>query len=450
MRCKRGMLTTAATFFALALSAGAAAPAAATPRGVPGPYTAAAGNCTSLPQAGGSARDIPWAQKWLAPERAWNFSNGAGITVAVIDSGVQANTEHLNGKVDVGWDFFKKVPGGNFDCVGHGTGVASIIAGQRREGFGFQGIAPGARILPIRVSEKQLDDEGIASGKTVSMAELAQAIDYAVAQKARVINMSFILGTDDPAVRNAVKNAIAKGVVVVAAAGNQHAQGKDSVTPDDAVYPAAYPDVIGVGAMDWTGARVKESQVGNYVDLMAPGSKVLCQAAGGGYQQADGTSFATPFVSGTAALMLAREPNLSPKEVSLRLFASASSTNGGAYSMSYGHGVVDPYRAVTERRVTGSPVAPKEMPAPVVDKAAQEREAREAETRQWAFSLAAGGGALAGVVLAGAAILPRGRRRRWFPGRTKPFYVRPEVEEASEAFFTPPAPPSPSGTERPR
>lgn len=449
MRRKRGMLTAAAILFAVAMSAGVAAPAVAAP---PQAAVPPAGACSSPPPAGGMARNIPWPQKWLAPERAWEFSTGAGITVAVIDSGVMAGTQHLpNSKVLSGWDFLRKAPGGNFDCVGHGTGVASIIAGQHQSGIGFQGIAPGARILPVRVSEKQVDENGNDSGKTVSPVELAQAIIYAVAQKARVINMSLILQTENPYVRAAVKYAIDHKVVVVAAAGNGHDSDNDSMHVDPAVYPAAYPDVIGVGAIDWNGQRVKESQVGPYVDLMAPGAGVICQAAGGGHNgNANGTSFAVPFVSGTVALMLAREPSLTPQEVGRRLTATASSSQGGDYSMSYGHGVVDPYRALTEKLMSGTPEAIKDMPAPVADPEEQARAAREAKTRQWAYGLAAGGGALAGVVLAGAAILPRGRRRRWQPGRAKPFLARPNVEGAAEAFFTPPAPPSPTGTEIPR
>lgn len=447
----RGMLTAVGSLFAtLALLGGpAASPAAAAPRIVP--LTAAAAGCSSTPPVGQPIRIIPWAQRWLAPQRAWPFSSGGGIKVAVIDSGVMAGAIHLpRGKVETGVDFLGKAPGGNIDCVGHGTGVASIIAGQPRPGFGFQGIAPGATILPIRVSEKQIDEKGTATGDTVTPLVLAQAIDYAVAHGARVINMSFVLLTEDQYVREAVKKAIAKNVVVVAAAGNGHPDGKDSATPDHLVYPAAYPGVIGVGAIDQTGARVKESQVGKYVDIMAPGAEIWCSAAGGGYLPGDGTSYATPFVSGTVALMLAREPGLSPSEVALRLFATASSSQGGGYSQSFGHGVVDPYRAVTEKRATGKPETIEDMPALTADKAAQAREAREARTKRWAYSLAAGGGALAGVVLAGAAILPRGRRRRWVPSRAKPFTSRPDVEEPSEAFFTPPTPPSPSGTERPR
>src|SRR5207247_915207 len=173
-------------------------------------------------------------------------------------------------------DFLDNQPAGNFDCVGHGTGVASIIAAGPRSGVGFTGLAPGARILPVRVSEQQLVENGSASGASVTPAGFAQAINYAVEQKAKVINISVYYFVDDPQARAAIANARQHDVVVVAAVGNAHSStsGEKDPTP----YPAAYDGVLGVGSIDESGARASDSQVGPYVDLVAPGVRITMAA----------------------------------------------------------------------------------------------------------------------------------------------------------------------------
>jgi subtilisin family serine protease len=151
----------------------------------------------------------------------------------VIDSGVDRRHPQLSGRVLAGTDYLDPGDDGTRDCAGHGTGVASVIAAAPRAGVAFRGLAPGARILPVRVSEQQVVD-GRESGRTVSAAVFARAIRWAVDQGADVLNLSVVLYADDPAVRAAVAYAAERDVVVVAAAGNLHAEG------DPRPYPAAY------------------------------------------------------------------------------------------------------------------------------------------------------------------------------------------------------------------
>ena len=178
--------------------------------------------CDNPKDPGEVVEETPWPQSSLAPERVWPFTTGAGVTVAVIDSGTDATHDQLGGRVLAGFDFLGNAPGATTDCVSHGTAVASIIAAQRVQGVGFQGVAPGARILPVRVSDREVDDEGNASGDTVSAAKFAQAITYAVNQGAKVINLSIVLYEDSAAVKAAVRGALARNVVLVAAVGNRH------------------------------------------------------------------------------------------------------------------------------------------------------------------------------------------------------------------------------------
>ncbi|MGY0231285.1 type VII secretion-associated serine protease mycosin [Longispora urticae] len=347
---------------------------------------------------------MPWAQRLLAPERVWPLATGAGVTVAVIDSGVDATAPQLAGRVDPGRDYLYGGANAADDCVGHGTGVASVIAAQRDPRTGFRGLAPGARVLPLRVSEQELVN-GETQGKS-SAAGLINAIRYAADNGAKVINLS--LTTDDsPELRAAVDYATGKDVLLVAAVGNR--QNGDKRVP----YPAAYDGVLGVGAVDSAGQRYPESQIGPYVDLVAPGVAVTVAARQSGQATVNGTSFATPFVAGAAALVRQYHPGLSAAQVAQRLIATADPAPGGRRSDAYGYGVVSPYRAVTDLTAVGTPRADAAVPPVSYPPDHPERDRRQ----RLGVALAAGGVLAAGVLAAAAAVLPRARRRAWRPGR---------------------------------
>jgi type VII secretion-associated serine protease mycosin len=372
------------------------------------PASAAYAACTTSDNSPTvDATPVPWPVQRYAPDRLTNFADGRGVTVAVIDSGVDASHPSLRSHVAAGLDLLDGGPG-QTDCVGHGTAVASIIAGQPLPGIGFRGLAPAATILPYRVTEQTVV-EGATSGRAGTAAGLATAIRKAVDGRAKVINLSIVLNRNDPDVQAATKYAVDNDVVVVAAVGNAHDDGNPRP------FPASYDGVLGVGAIGADGRRVHSSQVGDYVDLVAPGSQVVAARAGRGYSSWEGTSFAAPFVAATAALVRQYWKGLSARDVVARLIATADPAPGSPRSNEYGYGVVNPYRAVTERLASGSPGRAAPLPARSRDVAGEAAAAAAARTRVWAFDLAGAGVGLAILVMLAATVLPRGRSRRWQP-----------------------------------
>ncbi|MFG3297697.1 type VII secretion-associated serine protease mycosin [Micromonospora chersina] len=364
--------------------------------------------CAAPPAPARPVAEQPWPQQRYAPDRLAFLATGTGVVVAVVDSGVDRSHPQLAGRVLDGVDFLDPGGDGTRDCAGHGTGVASIIAAAPRPGVAFRGLAPDARILPVRVSEQQVV-EGRESGRTVGAADFARAIRWAVNHDADVVNLSVVLYADDPAVRTAIAYAVRRDVVVVAAAGNLHDSG------DPRPYPAAYDGVLGVGAIGVDGTRAAFSQTGPYVDLVAPGSDVLMAAPRQGHHRAEGTSYAAPFVAGTAALLRQYRPELDAAEVARRIVASADPAPGRADG--YGAGVLNPYRAVTEStsgRAAGRGTAAA-LPVDRPDAAELARQARRTTARDRALLVAGAAGAAALVVVLLAVVLPRGARRRWHP-----------------------------------
>lgn len=372
------------------------------------------GACNQPEPAHPVIRDLPWPQQLLDPQGVWPYSTGAGVTVAVIDSGVDADHPQLRrpGKVLRGRDFFLfgRLPG-DYDCVSHGTAVASIIAADPAQGVGFHGIAPGVRVLPVRVSDRDITDDGIS--RVIDPVGLGKGIRYAVDQGAKVINLSLSGYHDDKPVRSAIGYAVAHDVLIVTAVGNQQRDGIARLPS----YPASYPGVLGVGAVDIAGARLAGSQTGPYVDLVAPGGSVLGATRRGGQTYVSGTSFATPFVSATAALVRSAWPRLTAAQVAQRLIATATPARGGRDSQEYGAGIVNPFRAVTEG-LSGAPARPAPrmtQPAPDASRLAASAWWSSAghEARSWAILLIA---LLVVAALAWSALLA-GKSRRWVPGR---------------------------------
>lgn len=393
----------------------------------PSPGAAAvAPACEKPPAPSGVIREVPWAQDvYDAPGKIWPFSTGAGVTVAVIDSGVDGRHPQLRGQVLPGYDYVREIREGNVDCLPHGTAVASIIAAKRVSGIGFFGLAPDAKILPVRITNTvQLSPDA----EPLDPGTLADAIDYAVDQDAQVLNISAVVYGHDPRLANAVSRALAAGAVVVAAVGNGHSGQRDGTGPTDpslTPYPAAYDGVIGVGALGPDGQRLESSQIGGYVDLVAPGGEVIA-AAVGGHDTYDGTSFASAYVSASAALLLAQRPGVSglsvrsarAAAVTRRLLATASPVAGASNSLSYGHGLVDPYRALTEPVPGGEASAVAGLTPPPHDPLAEELAAAQRAANRNAMLLSAAAAVVMLVVLAAIVFLPRGHRRRWRPGRS--------------------------------
>lgn len=399
-------LTLVSVATALVITAGSGAPLVGPAQPAPpGPVLAAARalpGCDSVPAPVEPVTSLPWAQRRYAPDRLAPLATGAGVTVAVIDSGVDNTHAQLRGQVLAGNDFLDG-GSGRRDCAGHGTAVASLIAATPRDGVEFRGLAPEAKILPVRVSEQQIID-GQQSGRAVSPAVFAQAIRWAVNNGADVINLSVVLYEDSPSVKAAIEYALEKDVVVVAAAGNLGDKGNPMP------YPAAYPGVIGVGAINATGQRSTFSQSGPYVDLVAPGEAVLVAAPGRGHVEQSGTSYAAPFVAATAALLRDYRPDLSAAEIAARIIASTDPAPEGA---GYGSGVLNPYRALTDTGVVGRPRPPEAVRPVEVDPAVVAEQARRASARERAMLVAGIAAGAAVLTVLAAIVVPRGMRRRW-------------------------------------
>ncbi|MEW9553446.1 S8 family serine peptidase [Nonomuraea sp. NPDC050783] len=283
--------------------------------------------------------------------RAWRTSKGAGVTVAVLDSGVDPAHRDLTGSVRVGRDF---TAGANPPGVPprrlHGTYMASLIAGHGHGPDGKRGIigvAPEADVLSVRVILEE-EEPGFREFNTAERFEdvVARGIRYAVDEGADVINMSISKELATPAERAAVRYAISKGVVLVAAAGNDgDRKSRGDYAPYS--YPAAFPGVVAVGATDRRLRRAAFSNWNSSVQVAAPGVDIMGAGPGGAYWVGKGTSQAAALVSGIAALIRSRHPGMSPPLVAQALTASARDRPPGGYDTSTGFGVVNAARALS-------------------------------------------------------------------------------------------------------
>ncbi|MFG3186794.1 type VII secretion-associated serine protease mycosin [Streptomyces nigra] len=308
---------------------------------------------TSAPMASADyVRDQQWVMDVFSVQDTWAETQGEGVTVAVVDSGVDGDHPDLTGQVLQGKDF---TGGKNAqeDKIGHGTKMASIIAGHGHGADGSDGVmglAPKAKILPLRTlqtrKDRNLDDTWGA------------AVRYAVDHGAKVINLSF--GNDGggktlSAGRDAIAYAQAHDVVVVAASGNE-----GSVAVSE---PAALPGVVSVGAVDKNADLWTDSNTGRGLTLTAPGVEIVGanSTMSNGYGVSSGTSEATAYVSATAALVRSKYPNLTAGQVINRLIKSASFLGHKGLEApddEYGYGIIRPRQAVT----MNIPAGPKKNP----------------------------------------------------------------------------------------
>ncbi|MGW0733547.1 type VII secretion-associated serine protease mycosin [Streptomyces sp. NPDC002851] len=396
------------------------------------------------PAAADDVRDQQWMMDVFAFEDTWQHSQGEGVTVGVVDSGADASHPDLAGNVLKGKDF---TGGGDAqkDLDGHGTAMASLIAahghGPGNES-GMMGVAPKAKVLPIRVFQKRTD-------KTLDE-EWAKGVKYAVDHGAKVVNLSLGDHSNGPSyeAREAIAYAHAHDVVVVAGAGND---------PTSLIYPAGIRGVVAVGGVDknaerWVGSP--SSTKAKQLTLMAPADKVLVADPNRpeGYEFTEGTSDASAFVSGVAALVRAKYPDLTAGQVINRLIKSASFLGHKglkAPDEDYGYGIVRPRQAVT----MDIPAGPKEGPLGLV-KAPPPRDpnpGREGELdgSSSAYTMLFVGGGIAGAVIIAAivvlAVLSRRRNRRGGPGGgPSPGLVPPMPGQAQGSVL--PMPGQPQGS----
>ncbi|HEU5156952.1 MAG TPA: S8 family serine peptidase [Streptosporangiaceae bacterium] len=329
---------------------------------LPGPAAAVAAvhpSATAMPAAptasavSGAPADLIRSREWslaaLHIPQAWRWSKGAGVTVAVLDTGVDGRHPDLTGRVIQGPDYTGKGrrPGNRY-WGRHGTAMASIIAGHGHgpgRTAGIVGVAPQAKILSIRVTWENDDPERSDRTRVNRTKDaVAKGIRYAADHGAQVINMSLgggkMIYNGNPVEEEAVRYALSKGAMLIASAGN------DGAGLNRTNFPAAYPGVTAVGAVDKALRPAKFTNRHDYVSVAAPGVDIISADAGRSYVQGTGTSPSAAIVAGIAALVRARCPALSPEQTRQALEEGTTHRPPGGRNTKVGTGVADALKAV--------------------------------------------------------------------------------------------------------
>ena len=291
-------------------------------------YTLQQESAAPAPAARGEAAPLGDAAQYVLEKLkisdVHRIAKGANVPIAVIDSEIDATHPDLEGAVTQ-----------RFDAVGapekphpHGTGMAGAIAAHQR----LLGIAPGAQLLAVHAFSS---DAAKAESTTFN---ILKGIDWSVRQGARIINMSFA-GPRDPSLDRALKAAYDKGVVLIAAAGNAGPKSPP-------LFPGADPNVIAVTATDVDDKLFAGANRGKYISVAAPGVDILVPAPASSYQLTTGTSVAAAEVSGIVALLLERNPKLTPADIRRILTASAKRLGPGEGDDNFGSGLIDPLNAL--------------------------------------------------------------------------------------------------------
>ncbi len=373
----------------------------------------------TVPAAGATPRprgEEWWFSTWDLQKKVWPISTGEGVTVAVLDGGINAALPDLTNAVLPGTDLTGHKDDGRVDLDtrlgGHGTAMAALIAGQ---GPSMVGAAPGAKILPVTVDRR-------SSGVSGDDAQ-ADGIRYAAKHGAKVISMSTVVANPSGPLRcdyymqDAVDYAIKHDVVLVAAAGN------DGDTTNGALLPASCPGVLGVGAVDSQARPWSKTERQPYVAVAAPGVDAGSIGKAGVFTNNSGTSTSTALAAGAVALVRARFPAMSGREVVQRIIASALDAGAHGVDQQTGYGLLRPYHALTDRVPAGAPNpvydrwdqaqrqrGPTVSPSPSLRPVPADR-SRGGSDGSSSTLLAVGGLALL-LVLGGVAVILFRRRRR--------------------------------------
>ncbi|MEU2869953.1 type VII secretion-associated serine protease mycosin [Streptomyces olivoreticuli] len=292
---------------------------------------------SASPAAAETIRSRQWHLDAMHADEIWETSKGTGITVAVVDTGVDAGLPDLEGQVLEGKNFSVDKGDARTDTDGHGTGMAALIAGTGKRGSesGAYGLAPGAKILPVRVGGNNFRDDSLA---------MAKALHYAADSDARIINISRGSPGRSTEEEEAIAYALGKGKLIFAAVGNT---GDKSNAVE---YPAAYPGVLGVAAVDQNGTAASWSQHGPQVALAAPGVGMVAACPGGsGVCRSGGTSDASAIASASAALLWSVHPTWTANQITRVLINTAGGPeNGKKRTDLIGYGAVRPRIALKD------------------------------------------------------------------------------------------------------
>lgn len=290
-----------------------------------------------------------WGPQDIKANLAWDKvtpAQRAGVTIAILDTGINANHEDLQASIIPGYNFIDN-NNNPVDGHGHGTHVAGIAAAITNNGKGIAGVAGGAKIMPIKV----MNDSG--SG---DYASIINGIKYAADHGAQVISMSLGGPGFSQAMQDAVNYAISRGASVVAASGNSNSA---------VAFPGNCDGVITVGAVDSNNQRASFSNYGPEMDVVAPGVNIISSYKGNAnsYTAMSGTSMATPFVAGVTALVRAANPNLTSAQVTQIIDQAATDLGTAGFDNYYGYGLVNADKAV-DLALQGQTGAPSPAPAP--------------------------------------------------------------------------------------
>jgi subtilisin family serine protease len=282
---------------------------------------------------GANDKSLTYGAQMIGADIVQNVARGDGVRLAMIDAGVDTGHAALAKKVAE----YADVTGTGWTPDAHGTLVAGVIAGEASGGGTIGGVAPGVQLVTVKACVAQSARRAAARCWSST---LARGIDLAAGKNVRVMNLS-VGGPEDRLLARMVDAATKKGIAVVSAAGNDGPAGKPS-------YPAAFEDVIAVTAVDADGQLYSRATRGAFVDLAAPGVDILSTGPGGRTQLFSGTSAATAFASGAAALLLQQRATLTAAELASLLRTTARDLGTGGRDAEYGDGLLDVCRAAAK------------------------------------------------------------------------------------------------------
>ena len=304
------------------------------------PSMPAQGAPAAAPKSNASTALPQYAPAMIKAQKAHRISRGENVLIAVIDTGIDGKHPELEGTISAHFNAFPSQP---LTPDKHATAIAGILTAKRD----LAGISPAARILAVQAFTPTSSDKDSGSGGNGTSQRIAVSINWAMMKGARVINMSFAGPSMDDLVARLIARGNEAGIIFVAAAGNGGPKAKPA-------FPAAHAGVISVTAVDDTQKLYDHANIGDYIDVSAPGVDIMSPAPGGAYDIASGTSFAAAHVSAVAALVLARSPRTNRDKLLSQLKTTAFDLGPPGPDNQYGAGLVDALGALSERALQTS------------------------------------------------------------------------------------------------